>query len=64
MKLGTDIDLDAIADNEAKTTVEAISVANEMRLINDQQDLQSIIKAGITGALEALLLKIDITQEK
>lgn len=54
-----EIDLEKIADEQAKTVVEAISVANEMKLINDQQDLQALIKAGISQALQDVLVQLE-----
>lgn len=53
------IDLDQIATDEATTIVGAISAANSMQLINDQQDLHALIKEGIKQALETTLAKIE-----
>jgi hypothetical protein len=56
------IDLDLIAEDSAKNLVGAISAANEMELVNDSQDLHELIKAGITQALEKLLVQLDKNQ--
>lgn len=53
------IDLEKIAEEGATTIVGAISTANEMQLINDQQDLHALIKAGIVQSLETMLVNLD-----
>lgn len=53
-----EIDLDEIANESSKTTVQSITIANGMGLVNDEQDLQQLIKAGIMNALEELMIKL------
>lgn len=59
----TEIDLDKIATEYAENTVSAISVANDMGLVNEKQDLRELIKAGIVSALEDLSTKLNSTQK-
>lgn len=47
-------DLEKIATDSAETIVGAISAANQMGLINEQSDLQALIKEGVLQALDKL----------
>jgi hypothetical protein len=60
MEATNKIDLDKIAEDGAKTTVATISVAENMGLINDQQDLQLLIQAGIRETLDQVLLQLNL----
>lgn len=53
------VDLEKIAEEGATATIGAISVAQDMGLINDQQDLELLIRAGIREALDQLLLNLE-----
>jgi hypothetical protein len=53
------VDLEKIAEEGATATIGAISVAQDMGLINDQQDLELLIRAGIRESLDQLLLNLE-----
>jgi hypothetical protein len=53
------INLEKIAKAGAKTTVGAIAIAQNMGLVNDEQDLELLIQAGINESLEQLLIQLD-----
>ncbi len=59
MKPNNPVDLEKIAKDSATATIGAISVAREMGIFNDQQDLELLIRAGIMEALDQLLLELD-----
>lgn len=59
MKPDNPVDLEKIAKEGAAATVGAISVAQEMGLFNDQQDLELMIRAGIREALDQLVLELE-----
>jgi hypothetical protein len=59
MKPKETVDLDKLAKDGAAATIGAISVAQEMGIFNDQQDLELLIQAGIREALDQLLLDLD-----
>jgi len=50
--------INTIADESTSTVMQAISVANSMGLITDQDSLRELIKAGITDSLETLASKL------
>lgn len=60
MKEPDKIDLEKIAKDGAAATVGAISVAQNMGIFNDEQDLQLLIQAGIREALDVLILQLDL----
>jgi hypothetical protein len=60
MKEPDTIDLEKIAKDGAAATVGAISVAQNMGIINDSQDLQLLIQAGIREALDQLILQLEL----
>jgi hypothetical protein len=60
MKEPDTIDLEKIAKDGAAATVGAISVAQNMCIINDSQDLQLLIQAGIREALDQLILQLGL----
>jgi hypothetical protein len=59
MKPNNPIDLEKIATDSSSAIIGAISVAREMGIFNDQQDLELLIRAGIMEALDQLILELD-----
>jgi hypothetical protein len=59
MKPKETVNLDKIAEEGATATIGAISVAQDMGLFNDPQDLELLIRAGIREALDQLMLEIE-----
>lgn len=59
MKPNNSVDLEKIVNDSASAILGAISVAREMGIFNDQQDLELLIRAGIMEALDQLVLELD-----
>lgn len=53
------INIADIAKSTASDTVKALAVAQKMNMINTEEDLTELIKAGIEAALEELIAKLE-----